>query len=271
MRTCIATGAAIVLASCSTLQNIHDPQFLLLSRDQIPALLKSIRCELTTFYAANSARKRELDQIRNVYRREGIQTIKLELVREHNYFDLDTDAYGAFVLEAKVVDSAGAPGSTTSVADVLNSSVGHSRTVTVTPNIASQGTYDMNYNYAIQQDNRISNIAGEITEDQLPAFVPDFLGEDDPTRCYVAVVQGKYDELTQGQYPMHERFRRITVNGSLPLAAWLQQNTTTMGISRNILADVNPLKAPNGKPVGKSASWDLAGIELPYSEFEKRL
>jgi hypothetical protein len=261
MRACACLAAAFALASCSTLQNIHDPQFGLLGDP--PDLLKSIKCELITFYAANAARKRALDDIRNSLRREGTKTISMKTVLEHRYFDLDTDAYGAFVLESKIVDTAGVPGTSTSLANILSSSTGHSRTLTVGPNIGVQGTYDMNYNFAIQQDNKISNVVGAITEAELPAFEGP-IGTDDPTQCYRAVVIGKYDEMAQGKYPILERFRRITVNLGLPLAAWLQENTTAMGVSRNILADDNPPKDKSGKsqqPVPVPPEYQNEGVD----------
>jgi len=183
-------------------------------------LLKSIKCELITFYAANAARQGKLDAIRNSLRRRKIDTIPLQAVLDHRYFDLDTDAYGAFVLEAKVMDTIGAPGTSTSLANQLHSVTGSSQTFTVTPNLSSQGTYDMNYNFANQQDGRPSTIAGESEA-------------DNSFHCYSTAVDNEhYDDLAQGKYPEIEQFRRITVNGDLPLAAWLQVNTTIMGVPR---------------------------------------
>jgi hypothetical protein len=245
----IAIGAAFGLAACSTLDHIHSPQFGLLSSDQIPNLIKSVRCELVTFYAANAARKNELDAIRNYYRQRGLKTISLDRVLEHRYFDLDTDAYGTFVLEAKVQDTAGTLSSgSSSLANVVHSPTGHIQTLTIGPNISSQGTYDMFYNFAIQQDDMPSDIAAIITEDQLPNYVDGDHDEHDASSCYRAVVSGRFDQLARGQYPQLERFSRVTVNGGLPLAAWLQENTTTMGVSRNILADSNPPKDKHGQP-----------------------
>ena len=38
------------------------------------------------------------------------------------------------------------------------------------------------------------------------------------------------------------------MDGGLPLAAWLEENTTTAGVSRNILADASPPKIVAGPP-----------------------
>jgi hypothetical protein len=189
-----------------------------------------------------------LDSIRNEYRAKNLKTIQLQPVLEHKYFDLDTDAYGAFVLEAKVMDTGALPGTSTSLANVFTSVPGLTRTLTVAPNLSSQGTYDMNYNFAIQQDDSLTDIIAEINEEEVPPYRPDVADAKDPYQCYLAVVRHHFDDLAHGKYPTIERFQRIKVNGGLPLAAWLQENTTVMGVSRNILADINPPKDKSGKP-----------------------
>ena len=65
MRACLSACAGFILASCSTLEHIHDPQFGILSSREIPSLLQSLRCELITFYADNKARKQALDLLRD--------------------------------------------------------------------------------------------------------------------------------------------------------------------------------------------------------------
>jgi hypothetical protein len=238
MRAAIgACGAAFFLASC-TLQNIQDPQFGMLSGEHVlPGLLKSIKCELLTFYTANGARRHDLDVIRNGLRGHPKPTIHLEQVLEHKYFDLDTEAYGAYVLESKVVDNIGLPGTNSSFANQLQAFPAHAQVFTVAPTLSSQGTYDMNYNFAIQQNENLLDLK-QISEDQVPDTNDE--GADEMSRsplCYSEIVRGHYDDLARGKYPTLQRFKRLWVDGDLPLAAWLQYNTTIMGVSRNILAD----------------------------------
>jgi hypothetical protein len=253
MRAFVAATAAIVLSSCSTLENIHDPQFGLLSADQVPELIKSVRCELITFYAANAARKRKLDEIRSVIVQRHNQNNNIPLlidykeVLAHSYFNLDTDLYGAFVLEAKVQDTEALLGTSSTFSNVIHSKTGNSKTLTLGPSLNAQGTYDMNYNYAIQQDDTLSDVVAQITEDELIAYDGDFGPADSSSQCYRAVVRGHYDELAEGKYSRLERFHRISVDGGLPLAAWLEQNTTIMGVARNILKDDTP-QDQHGKP-----------------------
>src|ERR1700722_17366177 len=201
MRTCVSLAIGLTVASCSTLENIHDPQYGLLGDPSV--LIKSIRCELITFYAANAARKRALDDIRNDLRRQKQYVIDIDAVLDHGYFDLDTDAYGAFVLESKTLDSAGLPGTATGLTDVLGSTTGHTKMLTTSPNVGSQGTYDMNYNFVIQQDDQITNVETAITEERVPQF-PAASVVRRSTGCYRAVVIGRYDEMAQGKYPAIE-------------------------------------------------------------------
>jgi hypothetical protein len=260
MRAAIgACGAAFFLASC-TLQNIQDPQFGMLSGEHVlPGLLKSIRCELITFYAANRERRRTLDWIRDRLYHDGMKTIQLDEVLRHRYFDLDTEAYGAFVLESKIVDNIGLPGTNSSFANQLHAFPAHSQVFTVAPTLSAQGTYDMNYNFAIRQDEDFS-LLRHISEDQVPAQSGEN-GEakNNALQCYDAVVSGHFDDLAAGKYPTLERFDRLRVDGGLPLAAWLQDNTTIMGVSRNILADIS---SPNKrKPVPVATEYVNEGAD----------
>lgn len=240
MRASISACVAALFSASCTLQNIQDPQFGLLDGHRVlPGLLKSIRCELITFYAANQARKRSLDWIRDRLFHDHIATIAYDEVLKHRYFDLDTDAYGAFVLESKIVDNLGLPGTNTSIANQGQFYPLHSQVFTVAPTLSSQGTYDMNYNFAIQQDEDFSRIP-HISEGQVPAQIGENTDEkNNSLLCYHAVVSDNFDELAAGQYPTLERFERLRVDGGQPLAAWLQYNTTIMGVSRNILADIS--------------------------------
>ena len=111
----------------------------------------------------------------------------------------------------------------------------------------------MNYNFAIQQDGKPSTLAAE--NDLGKSF-----------HCYsVAADSRDYDDLALGRYPEKEQFRRITVNGDLPLAAWLQVNTTVMGVSRNILTDAAAPKGQTPVPVD-SIYWNEAvdGGQMSY-------
>jgi hypothetical protein len=229
----------------------------------LPGLLKSIRCELITFYVANGARKAELDRERKWLREHHHKYIDLADVLALRYFDLDTDAYGAFVLESKVVDNLGLPGTSTSFANLVHSRALHSETFTVSPTLSAQGTYDMNYNFAIRQDSDLADVAKVITENEVPAFSEDNAATDNPLRCYHAVVAGHFDDLARGKYPTLERLQRLAVDGALLLAAWLQVNTTTMGVSRN-MADASAPKEGRVPVALQYLSEGVDGGQMSY-------
>jgi hypothetical protein len=78
------------------------------------------------------------------------------------------------------------------------------------------------------------------------------------------VVKDNFDRLAQGNYPKLELFHRITVNGGLPLAAWLQEKVMVMGVSRNVLADINPPRDKNGghqTPVPVSEKYQEEAVD----------
>jgi hypothetical protein len=47
-------GTALLLCSSTSLDLIHDPQTGLIDRSQVRGFIKSVRCELKTFYDLNS-------------------------------------------------------------------------------------------------------------------------------------------------------------------------------------------------------------------------
>ena len=51
-----ALAGAILLGSCASPYFVHDPRTLVVDREEVPRLLKSLRCELITFIAANNQR-----------------------------------------------------------------------------------------------------------------------------------------------------------------------------------------------------------------------
>jgi hypothetical protein len=263
MRACVL-ALALLVGACSSLERVHDPKFGALDKDQVASLIKSVRCELVSFYAANAARKRRLDSIRNALRHKQIHTVSMQTVLENRYFDLDTDAYGAFAFEAKVVDSLGL--GTSSAGNILHSANSATQTFSVGPNLGSQGTYDSNFNFAIQQD-ATPDLAPTIEEWQVAEWPLRADGGRRLQRCYAAVVREHYDQMAAGKYPPLEQFPRITVDGGLPLAAWLQDNTTVAGVSRNILADVNPPRNAEFKvPVPAQFLADAADVgQMSYT------
>lgn len=85
VRLCIRFAALVAaplwLSGCASPYFVHDPQVLLINRKEVPQLLKSVRCELATYVAA--------DNLRTVLFRADEQISGVKSAREkYSYFAL---------------------------------------------------------------------------------------------------------------------------------------------------------------------------------------
>jgi hypothetical protein len=234
----VVGGISILLTSCASFEVIQDPRFGALSKEQLPKLIKSLRCELATFYSVNRKLRLALDDKRTELARRGQKRIDLDTVLEWGHFDLDEEAYGSFSLDIKVQDQFGIPGTSTTGADVFSSSTGHSRTLTIGPNVQAQATYDNVLWFSIGQNAEIG-LNDKTAQATLRNIAYEPNREKEKLLCFRGVVADRYFDLENGAFPELELFERIRVNGVHTLAAWLQENSATMGISRNILVDAH--------------------------------
>jgi hypothetical protein len=225
---------------------------------------------LETFYTANGVVRDELRAERIERAHEGAKTISLERVAALNHFDLDDEAYGAFSLDIKVQDSIALPGTSSSFVNVLSPTTGHSKSLAIGPSVQAQGTYDNVLWFSVPQNATVAFRPLEVNEEQAASVVyrTDPMSQEEERLCYRRTVRGHYRELAEGKYPGFELFDRIRVNGALPLAAWLQENGTTMGIARNVLNDAHAqAEKPKRKPVpvdGPFGATAIDGGQLSY-------
>ena len=240
MRIFALCVSGIWLAGCASFEVIHDPRFGAVSKEHLPKLIKSVQCELATFYTANGALRDALRNERKRLARQGATTIPLEEVLAFRHFDLDDEAYGAFSLDIKVQDSFALPGTPSSFVNVLSPTTGHTKTLGIGPSVQGQGTYDNVLWFSIPQNATIA-IKPPISDEQARSIVyrQSPANPEEEHLCYRAMVPGHEHELAEGRYPGLELFDRIQVNGAQPLAAWLQENGDTMRISRNVLTDAH--------------------------------
>ena len=252
MRTLALCSMSGWLSGCASFEVIHDPRFGAVSKEHLPKLIKSVQCELETFYTANGALRDELKQERIQIARAGGTTIPLADVLALRHFDLDDLAYGAFSLDIKVQDSLALPGTTSSFVNVLSPTPGHSKSLALGPSVQAQGTYDNVLWFSVPQNTTVFLKGREIDEEQARSvvFKSDPQNQEEEHLCYRATVRHQYHELAEGKYPGLELFDRIQVNGAQPLAAWLQENSNTMRISRNVLMDAHAQgEKPKRKPI----------------------
>jgi hypothetical protein len=206
----------LCLGSCTSLNVIHDPHPFV-DRQQVPNLLKSMRCELITYIEANRQRRNLFYLLRNLDRTYAISTFP--------HYELSEKLFGLIVLDLKVQDTVGAGGTI----DSLNAvDAATSRTWHFGPSIGNQNTYELNWSFLVPQDARLTPALNKIDPFQCYKSLPpvvQFPGRDDRIKKAGYVVRD-FDGLARGSYPEQTNFVRVTVNGTLPLAAWLQDNST---------------------------------------------
>jgi hypothetical protein len=213
----VAAVAAALLASCASPFYVHDPKFGLVSNDQLPGLIKSLRCELVTYYQTTYKRQRHY------------ASDKLP------YFDLDNNLWGAFNLDLKVVDALGVLGTNSVYSNKLSApDATHSKTLTVGPTAGLNDTYELSWSFSIKQN---ADLTGR-------KAVPVRASPDENFECYSAVPDD-LEGLSYGKYTDSgiELFKRIYVNGFQPLAGWLLDNSDVMASSYSFLNE----KADNEK------------------------
>jgi hypothetical protein len=236
------------LTGCTSLFYVHDPQAGVISAGQLPSFLKSIRCELITFYELERQRKAAYIIL--------AKTAPDEAFRRYSYFEVAPKLYGAFTVELKVTDSAGlGAGTSEDFKRILSPS--SSETIHVGPTLSGQGTYDLIWSFLMKQDASPLSVSPTA---QWPS------ANDSRASCYSARIMN-LDDLEglaeSGQVEL-VNFTRITVNGQKPLAAWLRDNGSLM--SENFLYPATGTeKAEPAQMYYSFAVQVIGGIEAKYS------
>jgi hypothetical protein len=232
-RIALAAASGIWLASCADPHFIHDPQIGYFDRQQLPLLLKSLRCELATYVAANNQRK--------ILNTAFYKTNPLWADQAFPFFPMDPSKFGGISLELKIQDTLGTQSGTTAdwkrTYDALRTRVWH-----ISPTLGEQNSYDLLTGFLLPQDiyglDESDLIGSAEAYDQLSTR-PDL-----PYLCYKQIpwhpgryyapdvyneifVEQDLDELAKGKSGQPQ-FERIRVNAGLPLAAWLLDVGTTL-------------------------------------------
>lgn len=213
-----------VLTGCASLELVHDPQTGLINRAEVPRFLKSVRCELSTFYQANLARRdmfeqRAADALR--LRTQGDRTknaallaqadaLRDEGVRIGAHYPIAPELFGGVYMNLKVIDTLGLGAGDTNVVNKQVRDATHSETYGIAPLLNSQNTYEMTYSFLIDQGAGISKTPF-----------------DDPFKCYnPSLLNPSVNSvmLAENAVPEAAQYTRILVNASRPLAAWLLDN-----------------------------------------------
>lgn len=204
-RAAALTAIGVLLTSCVDFYNIGDPKFGPMRDTEVAHLVKTIRCELVTYYQTTYQRKR-------LFGRDHVP-----------YFDLDDNLWGAFYLDLKVVNTIGAPGTNSVFANKAGPATLQT-TWQFGPSFGVTDTYELNWAFAIRQN---ADFGERVTFEPASYSGDQALSNLDTFQCYKAVPDD-LEGLSTGRYPELELFDRIKVNGGLPLAAWLLQNSVVM-------------------------------------------
>lgn len=204
----VVLGLAL-LGGCASPYFVHDPRTLVLDRAEVPRLLKSLRCELATYIAANNQRNILFVAEAKVH---GVQSAS----EKYQYFEIDPKLFGVVNLILQIQDTGGLGAATNY--EWLQSSGTRTQTVSLAPVLQDQSTYVANLNFILPQDTLTLYPGGPGNEfacySQIPTRVPPPFNS--------AYAEEDLDALARNDFPQYALFRRVLVNNVTPLAAWLQ-------------------------------------------------
>lgn len=212
-----ALAGSIFLGSCASPYFVHDPRTVVVDREEVPRLLKSLRCEMVTFVAANNQRNMMFQAEAKLH---GIQSA----IEKYSYYEIDWKQFGALELSLQVQDTVGL-GTGTQFDWLRTQSSGHSHAWDLGPTAQDQNTYEANWFFAVPQD------AIKVW----PASAAALASEEHPFSCYSAIpkrdpppfgsvyTEDDLDALARNDFPDNALFKRIMVNNTTPLAAWLEE------------------------------------------------
>lgn len=233
-RVALVFCGVFLSTGCADPRFVHDPQIGYFDKSQLPPLLKSLRCELATYIAANNQRK-----IINV----GLyDTNPIRADNEFPFFQIDPSRFGGISLELKIQDTLGTQSGTTAdwkrTIDALHTNVWH-----IGPSAGEQNSYDLVAAFLLPQD--IYGLHESDADDNVDEYDHVITRPDLRFLCYKNIPRrspgwlfkaGTYNEIFTEQDLVsvarglagEPQFERIRVNAGVPLAAWLLDVGTTM-------------------------------------------
>ena len=230
IRGLIAVAAAGFVASCASPYFVHDPQALVINREEVPRLLKSLRCELATFIAANNQRTM-------LFGAEA-ETVGIDsAIEKYKYFELDPGLFGGVTLNLRVQDSVAlGPGTTFNERRTTDGGI-HQHFLNIGPTLGDTSSYTANWNFVLAQDMTDLSHADLAKAPAGPVQADDFFScysqipRRDPVPFGSKLVASDIEALAADAYPDYAQYRRIMVNGMTPLAQWLIDVSKSIGRS----------------------------------------
>ena len=242
-RATVSCITATFLASCTSLFSVHDPQTGIISAGQLPDFIKSVRCELVTFYEIERSRKAAYEHA----------ILHRAPYSQYAYFEIAPLLFGAFTLELKVTDNLGI-GSGTAIDLKRTIDATHSNTLHFGPTLSGQGTYDLIWTFLMKQNASLS-----VSHHDGPDKVAN-------GACFNGPLEALEDleRLAEENPPVQAQFTRILVNGHRPLAAWLRDNGTLLSMG-HLKPTVDSEAAEPAQMYYSFAVQVIAGLEAKYT------
>lgn len=252
-RAAACAGICLAMAGCTSLYYIHDPQTGVITAGELPNFLKSVRCEVVTFYQIERERRKEYLKI--------YKTRPEEAFDKYAHFDIDPFLYGTFFLELKVTDTGGfGSGTAFDYKRILNAT---SNDVThVGPTASAQDTYDLIWSFLMKQN-------AQLASDTTPAAAGSATYE---RGCYRGTPTdlAELEALAENKLPERVAYKRIIVDASKPFATWLRDNAVL--ISANNLTPAMPSESAEPAQMTYTFSVQVTGgVEAKYSLTSVRL
>jgi hypothetical protein len=154
VRVAVSIAVCFFLGACASPLFIHDPQIGFVSRDQIPYLIKSLRCELATYIAATNQRQ----IIHTALITPGIPNLTLhptpllEANKQYPYFAIDPSLYAGIAVDLKIQDTAGVQSGSSFAWKRTEPDKIHAQSWTVGPTLSDQSTYEGLIGFLMPQD-----------------------------------------------------------------------------------------------------------------------
>jgi hypothetical protein len=261
--------ASIALSACASPYFVNDPQGFIISRTEVPHLIKALRCELATYIAANNQRHVIFKALAN-------SGNLAEAIKDYPYFNLDVGSFGGIALDLKVQDSLGLQ-SGTQFDYKHASSKTHTLSINIGPTASDQSTYEAIWNFIIPQDtyylDNVDFVHAIPIYDTGNVLPPD----KSPFSCYKSIplnpnprflspaASQDLDNLALGKYSELENYKRVWVDGTTPLAAWLEMVSTELG--RTTFLTTNPSEREAISPAQMFYIFTIqvtGGIDVKY-------
>lgn len=187
----------------------------MIDRAEVPRLLKSLRCELATFIAANNQRNMLFAAEAKV---NGVRSA----AQKYQYYEIDPTRFGVVNLSLEIQDTAGLASGTQIDRLWTGASGVTTRFLDIGPTASDQSAYTASWAFVLPQDAITLRAApaGETREStfscysQIPKRIPPPFGS--------AYVEDNIDALARNDFPDYALFKRVWVNNTTPLAAWLE-------------------------------------------------